>query len=739
MPVINIKVRDKIAYREEDSLPFIVSGNSDYAVVFDFDGEWDEYVTKTARFIMGGGYTDVVFDGCECAIPTLRGGGVLEVGVYAGDIHTTTSAEIGVKPCVTSGGEENAPPTPDVYAQIMEKLNSLGGGGGSVDVEALKTAIEEALSEAKASGEFDGENGEDGEDGNGIASAVLNSDYTLTLTFTDKTSYTTPSIRGARGAMGEAGTSITVTSKTRSDGATIITFSDGTIVPIPDGLQGAPGINGRDGRDGKDYVLTDADKEEIAAQAASLVGEIPDYWQSELDAKAVDIRKAMSVAGRNKSAFLWYSDTHWTESNKRSPMLLNYLCKNTPINNVNFGGDIVQAEPNNDAIDDVVEMEYLNEWRSAIRGLKHHSVVGNHDDCEGQNNLFTPEFIYSFLLAPEEDNDMVMGDGLYYYIDNKVEKTRYLYLDTAYQGATASQLEFVVNALDTTPESWHVVAIAHIWLDASWTEEKGDYIAGYSSHASKFLQLFYAYNHKNSGSVSDVAFDFANATGRFEFCIGGHAHWDYTSYYNDEILVILTATDSTRVRVDGITATVGTTDENSVNAIVADYNNSQVSVIRVGRGESRVEELKAPVIISYTNVLPTAINKDGSIFDEDGYAKDMRYKNSSSAFVSNTGTYCTGFIKVTPGVDSVIRLKNVRMNPDGDSINACHLLYFDGSFTSLGTSNSTVLLPYHDAVQNEDGDIVQFTINAEHNASYFILNTSYIGADSIITINEPIE
>ena len=41
--------------------------------------------------------------------------------------------------------------------------------------------------------------------------------------------------------------------------------------------------------------------------------------------------------------------------------------------------------------------------------------------------------------------------------------------------------------------------------------------------------------------------------------------------------------------------------------------------------------------------------------------------------------------------------------------------------------------------KNEDGDIVQFTINAEHNASYFILNTSYIGADSIITINEPIE
>lgn len=44
--------------------------------------------------------------------------------------------------------------------------------------------------------------------GNGIASARLNQDYTLTLTFTDGTTYTTPSIRGAQGEPGEGGLSI---------------------------------------------------------------------------------------------------------------------------------------------------------------------------------------------------------------------------------------------------------------------------------------------------------------------------------------------------------------------------------------------------------------------------------------------------------------------------------------------------------------------------------------------------
>lgn len=50
-----------------------------------------------------------------------------------------------------------------------------------------------------------GKQGEKGETGNGIASTILNDDYTLTIHFTDGTSYTTPSIRGATGAQGPQG------------------------------------------------------------------------------------------------------------------------------------------------------------------------------------------------------------------------------------------------------------------------------------------------------------------------------------------------------------------------------------------------------------------------------------------------------------------------------------------------------------------------------------------------------
>ena len=76
-----------------------------------------------------------------------------------------------------------------------------------------------------------GDTGETGATGNGIDSAVLNANYTLTLTFTDGTSYTTPSIRGATGATGATGNGISSVTLTSTSGAVktyTIAFTDGT-------------------------------------------------------------------------------------------------------------------------------------------------------------------------------------------------------------------------------------------------------------------------------------------------------------------------------------------------------------------------------------------------------------------------------------------------------------------------------------------------------------------------------
>lgn len=85
-----------------------------------------------------------------------------------------------------------------------------------------------------------GDKGDTGEQGVSIVSTRLNPDYTLTITLSDGTSYTSPSIRGEKGDTGEQG------------------------VKGDKGDKGDKGEQGIQGEPGDDYILTPSDKAEIA-------------------------------------------------------------------------------------------------------------------------------------------------------------------------------------------------------------------------------------------------------------------------------------------------------------------------------------------------------------------------------------------------------------------------------------------------------------------------------------------
>lgn len=119
---IHISVRGKIARKTCDTV--YVCGNSDYAIDFDFDAEWAEHTTKTARFDPGNGPpVDVVFSGSACPVPALTNTHSFRVGVYAGNLHTTTAAYVPAKKSILCGSGTPVEPAPDVYAQIMALLN----------------------------------------------------------------------------------------------------------------------------------------------------------------------------------------------------------------------------------------------------------------------------------------------------------------------------------------------------------------------------------------------------------------------------------------------------------------------------------------------------------------------------------------------------------------------------------------------------------------------------------------
>lgn len=127
---LHIAIKDKVAtYSQRDG--FIVCGNSDYIIEFAFDGEWDGHTTKTARFISNGSYEDVVFTGNTVAVPVMRNTTSVSVGVFSGDLTTSTPAVIGCEKSILCEGGIPSDPTPDVYNQIIALLNNSGAGGGS--------------------------------------------------------------------------------------------------------------------------------------------------------------------------------------------------------------------------------------------------------------------------------------------------------------------------------------------------------------------------------------------------------------------------------------------------------------------------------------------------------------------------------------------------------------------------------------------------------------------------------
>lgn len=449
---------------------------------------------------------------------------------------------------------------------------------------------------------------------------------------------------------------------------------------------------------------------------------VPEHWQSALDTGAKAINTAMQAAGYNKSAFLFYSDAHWNYGSQMSPTLLRYLHRHTGMVRTFFGGDIVNAEGT-----DYDTMAYLWDWRSQLKELpNHHSVVGNHDDGN-PTTIFDVKYVYSYLLAAEETSDMVRGDGLYYYIDSPAEKTRYLCLDTAYKGLTDKQSAFVKDALLSTPEGWHIVAVSHIWVDPDYSVTPavpGDV----NPDAAVLLAMFDSYNARSG--------EYADCGGWVEFCIGGHTHWDYDTASPNGIPVILVETDSKHVR-SGLTYKTGTTSEASVNGIIADYDAHQIHVVRIGRGQSRDVEI-VNYVVNYTNVLPLALDADGvSIYNAGatpGYKADTRWSTSGQAESTQSGTYLSGWIPISAG--DVIRPKNVTMlQGAGTSI----LFLTDTIGKTTASQDTTNITTYYSGQWDDSGNLTQFTIPDNSGFSYMRIQCTGFTAASIITINELID
>jgi hypothetical protein len=137
MKTLNVNITNKVAVYSQRGGE-IVCGNDDYQIKFTFDAEWSGYSKKIARFSWNGQYKDVDFTGDTVTVPALFNTSVLMVGVYAGDLSTTTRARITCVPSVLCGTDPAGPGSGETY------YNEAKGAAERAEAAAETAAAEAA-------------------------------------------------------------------------------------------------------------------------------------------------------------------------------------------------------------------------------------------------------------------------------------------------------------------------------------------------------------------------------------------------------------------------------------------------------------------------------------------------------------------------------------------------------------------------------------------------------------------
>jgi hypothetical protein len=149
MPILSVSITNKMATFHKRGRG-VVCGNKDYVIEFSFDSEWEGYEDKTARFIWGGKFYDVPFTGTTCAMPMVRRTDTVSVGVYAGDLCTTTPAVIPCQRSVLCGADAPHDENEAHYASEAQEAAQEAKEHAEAAQQAAKEATDVGVEMAEA-------------------------------------------------------------------------------------------------------------------------------------------------------------------------------------------------------------------------------------------------------------------------------------------------------------------------------------------------------------------------------------------------------------------------------------------------------------------------------------------------------------------------------------------------------------------------------------------------------------
>lgn len=680
---------------------------------------------------------------------------------------------------VTTGGEVPDPARP-WYLDIITKLRCVVRSVNGVAPDASGNVEIEVGS---------GGSGAPGEDGGYYTPTVTQqSSGTMQVTYTpsDTSMPAVPAVDialpvGPQGPTGKDGSpgKDGATGSPGKDGVTPTIGSNGNwyIGDTDTGKpsRGATGPAGKTPIKGTDY-WTEADKQEILDELETDYTTVPDYVRTEAEKVARIINQHQSG---DSIVFPFLADAHcgyYTDKNndatRLAGQLLALIGERVSFDFVANGGDMANGawdttrEKTYQQIEDYTELT-----ADGQRGVLSLWMPGNHEDAPYMATAERASQTDMFALVGRKSRvsgaDCPAGCN-YGFLDLENRKLRVIYLDTddkrswgtaqvgngesapAYLNAHnvgGKQLKWLAEtALDftgkTSPEEWSIVVLSHVALNVSGTIT--DAVSGtvYANSTANAATILEAYKKEKSGSITHnditVSYDFSKAENRAVIVcyIHGHNH----AYREEQIGTIQSIgcpnvmNGRERESTDGktYTKTAGTADGTSFCIITLDRENAMIYADHVGAGYDREWQYTIETV-SYTNQLPIATDASGNVYNGVGYKADTYLSGGSEG--SRSGIYATGYIPCEIG--DILYCKNVGMQTNQD---AHRLVFFDSDKNYLNIVKTTVTA-YSGFVYGTDGNIssIRLTPSSNTGTAYIRLCCSYLGEDSVITVNEPIE
>ena len=147
---------------------------------------------------------------------------------------------------------------------------------------------------------------------------------------------------------------------------------------------------------------------------------------------------------------------------------------------------------------------------------------------------------------------------------------------------------------------------------------------------------------------------------------------------------------------------------------------------------------------SYTNQIPISTDENGNVYNGSGY-KQGYYISSNGAESTRSGSFVTGFIPCGTYQNYTVRMKNVTFDSDASDKSYHRISVYDADKKHLAQFNSGATGIAYQTMVDSNGVWTEFKFRTTINSvdvskmAYFRLCCSYIGEDSVITINQAID